>query len=271
MRATVEVLQATAGSSDTNLALCVDSRNFYMISVESGQLRFEQVLSGSRSTVSVAFDVAQQRFWRIRHEPSNDSIIFETSSDGQTWTLRRTVTRQLQITSLRAEISAGTWEALSAPGMAVFDNFRLESNNQLPPLLSPSLVANAQQSALVLAALQNPDSGGILSLVMDIEQAYKTFSNEYSRFSRVTDIERNLRCALDSANSARVAPRTLVRKRLLTTSQYLTDALTIMLSNGARGSEANRTRSVARVKTESPPRPLYSDPTLVRYSRGSRL
>jgi len=250
MRATVEVLQATAGSADTNLAVCVDSRNFYMISVESGQLRFEQIVNGSRSTVSIAFNATTHRFWRIRHDPASDSIVFETSSDGQTWAVRRSDARQLPITSLRAEISAGTWEALGSAGMAVFDNFRLESNNQLPPLVSPPMVASAQQTALTLAALQNPDDTRLLSLVFSIEQSSKAFIGEYNRFTSATDIDRFLRLAIDSANAARLVPRPAVRKRLMITAEYLTNALALMEATGNRIGEVDNNSSTVRVSAE---------------------
>ncbi len=141
-RASVEVIQAaTGGTGDTQLALCLDSSNFLMISVENGQLRFEQVVNRSRAMASIAYNAVQHRFWRIRHEPVNDSIVFETSTDGTVWTTRHTTARQLAVTALKAEISAGTWEAIAAPGTAIFDNFRLESNGGAPPVNNPPSVS----------------------------------------------------------------------------------------------------------------------------------
>ncbi len=139
-RASVEVVQvADGGSTNTQLALCIDSRNFLMMSIESGLLRFEQVVSGARSTTSIQYNAAQHRFWRIRHEPAGDVMVFETSADGLAWTAQRTVARQLAITALKAEISAGTWEAVTAPGTTIFDNFRLEANGG-PPVNNPPSV-----------------------------------------------------------------------------------------------------------------------------------
>jgi hypothetical protein len=119
--------------------------------------------------------------------------------------------------------------------MAIFDNFRLESNVQLSPLMSPQLVANAQQLALSLGAMQNPDTAGIQTLVSNITEAYTAFMSEYSRFSASSSIDKNLRCALDSANAAHLGPRTMVRKRLMISADYLTTALNLMQSTGARG------------------------------------
>jgi hypothetical protein len=208
-----------------------------MISVEGGQLRFEQVMGGSRTSVVIAYNAAQHRFWRIRHDPTSDSIVFETSSDGQTWTVQRTVARQLVITAMRAEISAGTWQALTAPGMAVFDNFRLESNMQA--LVAPQLVASARQLALTLGAQQNPDSASILNLVSNITQAYTAFLGESSRYTASTSIQRDLRNALASANAAHLSPRPAVRKRIMIAADYLGSALAQMQATGARGTVTN--------------------------------
>jgi glucose/arabinose dehydrogenase len=172
-RASVEAIQVATGSaSNTQLALCLDSQNFYMISVEGAQLRFEQVVGSLRTTTSIAYNAAQHRFWRIRHEPSSDSIVFETSSDGQTWAVRRTVARQFAISALKVEISAGTWAAVSSPATAIFDNFRLESNGggpvNNPPtvnITSPANGATFTAPASITIAANANDSDGTVSRV----------------------------------------------------------------------------------------------------------
>ena len=139
-RATVELVQAASGgTTNTELALCVDSRNFLMISIESGVLRFEQVVNGVRSTTSTTYNSTQHRFWRIRHDSLADSINFETSSDGLAWIVRRTVVRQLPLGALKVEISAGTWQGVSSPGTAIFDNFNLLANSTAPVNNPPSV------------------------------------------------------------------------------------------------------------------------------------
>jgi hypothetical protein len=227
-------------------------------------------MTGIRSTSSVTFNATQHRFWRIRHDQSTDSILFETSTNGQAWTVRRTVARQLPITSLRAEISAGTWQAVGAPGTAIFDNFRLESNNPTQALISPSMVTSAHQMALSLASLQNPDSSSIGGLVANIEQAYTAFILEYNRFSSASDIDKGLRNALTAANTVNLVPRPVVRKRLLTVAQYLADSLVIMHATGARPMQASQ---IARVGLEAVPTPtLVNSPrTSSRYRHALRL
>lgn len=154
--ATVEVVQTAAGgSTDTQMALCIDNRNFLMISTESGLMRFEQVVNGARSSASLTYNATQHRFWRIRHDPVVDLIIFETSSDGQTWIVRRSTARQLSIGSLRVEISAGTWQSVSTAGTAVFDNFVFETNNGGPVNSPPTVSITSPTNGAVFAAPAN--------------------------------------------------------------------------------------------------------------------
>jgi hypothetical protein len=172
-RATVEVVQiASGGTTNTELALCIDRLNFLMISTESGVLRFEQVVNGARSATSIAYSAAQHRFWRIRHELPIDVIHFETSVDGVTWTIRRTVTRQLSITGMKIEISAGTWQGISSPGTAIFDNFALDTSTggpgNTPPtvsITSPANGTNFVAPANVIINANASDSDGTINRV----------------------------------------------------------------------------------------------------------
>src|SRR5262249_42205206 len=93
--ASVEVVQATAGRADTAMAVCINNQNFYLMEVESGRLYFAQVVAAVRSETSVAFSATTHHFWRIRHDGPTDTIRFETSSDGATWTTQRSLARQL--------------------------------------------------------------------------------------------------------------------------------------------------------------------------------
>jgi PKD repeat protein len=131
--ASVEVVSVSAGgATDTQLAVCVDSQNFYMIVYEGGSLHFQDAVSGARTSFSILYDAAQQRFWRIRHDPQGDLMVFETSPDRLAWTVRRSVPRQLPLASMKVELSAGTWRAETTTGTTVFDNFRLDGPGGTP-------------------------------------------------------------------------------------------------------------------------------------------
>jgi hypothetical protein len=155
--ASVEVLQvASGGTADTQLAVCIDSQNFYMIVCEGGQLYFQAVVAGARTSTNIVYSPAPHRFWRIRHTTTNDSVYFETSADGQSWNVQRTVTRQLNVTAMTFEISAGSYEAVAAPGTAIFDNFKLERIIAAPPPtnLPPVAKPGGPYSGLVGQAIQ---------------------------------------------------------------------------------------------------------------------
>jgi hypothetical protein len=127
--ATVEVPQVPNGSALAIFAVGIDSNNWYRISARSGLIFFQDIVSGVKNSVSITYNAAQHHYWRIRHNSGSDSITFETSGDGTSWTVQRTVPRQLAIAAMHLELDAGTYEAVSAPGIAIFDNFRLESSN----------------------------------------------------------------------------------------------------------------------------------------------
>jgi hypothetical protein len=126
LAASVEVVQAAKGTADTAFAVCIDRQNFYLMEVEAGRLYFAQVVAGVRSQPSIDYNGSTHRFWRIRHDGATDTIRFETSRDGTTWTTQRSVPRQLPLTAMQIELGAGTWEAVNAPGKAIFDNFKLQ-------------------------------------------------------------------------------------------------------------------------------------------------
>lgn len=126
--AAVEVAQTVAGAAQTIFTLAADSNNWFRFLVEGGRLSFQSRAGGAESSPSVAHVPAEQRFWRLRHERRDDKVVFETSGDGLTWVARRELARPFAVTSLLIELGAGTASSVAAPGKAVFDNFRMESN-----------------------------------------------------------------------------------------------------------------------------------------------
>jgi tartrate-resistant acid phosphatase type 5 len=124
--AAVEVPQKSAGVSNTVFSVGVDADNWYAFKTEGTQLRLERRVAGVTSSVAITYSATTHRYWRIRHIPSSDSIVFETSSNGSSWTIRRTVARQIPITAVLVEMVAGTSESVSSPGQALFDNFHFD-------------------------------------------------------------------------------------------------------------------------------------------------
>ena len=129
-RVGVEVVQATNASGYANTVLSLASDDgFYRFLTEHGLLYMEQYVNGTATGATpITYSSTQHRYWRIRHDPFSDTIYWETSADNSTWTVRHWASRQLNITSLSADLYARTWQAESSPGAAVFDNFNFESN-----------------------------------------------------------------------------------------------------------------------------------------------
>ncbi|HEX8148482.1 MAG TPA: hypothetical protein VF591_14980 [Pyrinomonadaceae bacterium] len=124
-RVSVEVVQA-AEAADTVFAIGVDSDNWYGFVAEEGTLYLQSKIKGVKSPKSVPYDAARHRFWRFRLDSAGNTVTWETSPDGSSWEEQRRETLQMDITAVHVTLSAGTYKATKAPGMAVFDNFRLE-------------------------------------------------------------------------------------------------------------------------------------------------
>jgi len=123
--ACVQVVQPTSTTSSANtiFALSIDSANWYRVIQEGASVYFQKNVNGTKTSVSVAWST-QTAWWRIRHDASNDNIVWETSADGLNWTARRSELRELDVMGLNAELVAGTYGAVAAPGAAIFANFQ---------------------------------------------------------------------------------------------------------------------------------------------------
>jgi len=122
--ARVEVLQVTNESANTIFAIGWDSDNWYGFVFEGGKLFMQSKINGRKSSVNIPYSFGQHRFWRLRHDSSSDQLVWETSADGQVWTIRRTTTPESPLSNVRIYLGAGTYLPETFPGFAIFDNFR---------------------------------------------------------------------------------------------------------------------------------------------------
>lgn len=120
----VEVVESTRNQAHTLLMFGSDSNNRVLMNTESGNLQMSLAIGGSRvGESSIPYDSVAHRWWRIRHVSSGDTIRFDTSPDGISWTQRHSISRgSLNITTGKVNLSAGTWSSQSSPGRAVFEN-----------------------------------------------------------------------------------------------------------------------------------------------------
>lgn len=125
----VEVVSAPTGGNDTVFAIGNDNNNYCRFVVSGGLLYFQEKFGGVVTQTSIAFDPSNHRWWRIRHLPATDQIVFETSPNGVTnWNDRRAVPRHFSLTAARVELGGGTSHAVVGPGKSIFDNFVLAGN-----------------------------------------------------------------------------------------------------------------------------------------------
>jgi hypothetical protein len=123
--ARVEVLQVTGGSADTIFAVGADSDNWYGFVVEGGKLYLQSKVGGRKNSIDIPYSATRHRFWRLRHEASENQMLWETSADGQTWETLRKLTPQIPLAGLHVYLGAGTYLSETNPGAAAFDNFRM--------------------------------------------------------------------------------------------------------------------------------------------------
>jgi hypothetical protein len=134
LQAKIRLVQAPNGThAEAVLTVGIDGGNRYIIGLRGGEVNFTSVINGAWSEISQSYDPSVYKYLRIRHSTSDDLINFETSADGLLWTLRRSVPRTIGITNVRVDLVAGSNGPVPSPGVAIFDDFRLETV-LLPPL-----------------------------------------------------------------------------------------------------------------------------------------
>ncbi|HEX8131550.1 MAG TPA: S8 family peptidase [Pyrinomonadaceae bacterium] len=88
----------------------------------------QQSVGGVLTQAVVNYNPAQHRFWRIRHNRASDTVNFEASPDGVTWTTLHSAPRGFALTNLQTVLMVRQYAATSTPGTTIFDNLRIERN-----------------------------------------------------------------------------------------------------------------------------------------------
>ncbi|MCU1289106.1 MAG: hypothetical protein JWN60_1335, partial [Acidobacteria bacterium] len=96
--ASVRVEQKASFTAETIFSIGIDSNNFYRFRGRGTTLYLETVINGSLSSTSIK-STSDPRFWRFRHNPSTNAIVFETSANSTSWEVRRTVARSIDISN----------------------------------------------------------------------------------------------------------------------------------------------------------------------------
>lgn len=123
--ARVEVPQITNGTPNTIFAMGLDNDNWYGFVTESDKLFLQIKIGGKKNSTQLPYSKIKHRFWRLRHEVIDGEILWETSADGENWTIVRKLVVDLDLTKMYIYLGAGTYLSETAPGTAIFDNFKL--------------------------------------------------------------------------------------------------------------------------------------------------
>lgn len=120
---TVRQIQGPSSLSGCQQMMFVqlDNSNKISIVIDGPNITFVLTAAGVDSIVTTARDDAAMSWWRIRE--SGGTIFWDTSSDGSSWANRRNSASTFSVTSVVAELAAGTWQNVASPGTAIFDNF----------------------------------------------------------------------------------------------------------------------------------------------------
>ncbi|HJR05877.1 MAG TPA: FG-GAP-like repeat-containing protein, partial [Pyrinomonadaceae bacterium] len=90
-------------------------------------LVFQVKISGVVTQAAIPYDPVQLKFWRFRHDPPQNSILFETSPDNAAYVERFRKALEKGVSSLAVELTAGTTASATDSSNATFDNLSLVS------------------------------------------------------------------------------------------------------------------------------------------------
>jgi len=131
----VELVQAPSSSTKADAMFTIgrDADNYYRIYIEEGIFICQAKIGGTkRNLFTSAYAPTVHRYWRIRHDQSTGTVVFETAVDNPSlagsWIVRYSEpwnSSAVPLSTVMFEIKGGTWQPEAvAPGTVIFDNFR---------------------------------------------------------------------------------------------------------------------------------------------------
>jgi subtilisin family serine protease len=101
---------------------------YLMFGIGGSNLVMQQEVGGVATNTTIPYNATQHRHWRIRHNRADDTVNWEVSANGATWTTLRSVPRPFSITNLQTILVAGKNLSTTPTTTAVFDNLWHEAN-----------------------------------------------------------------------------------------------------------------------------------------------
>ena len=138
----VEKIQpvSQAGWVEDHLIIEKDANNYYLLHTGSGSTVLRSMVNGVNDQLIIPYDPVAHHYWRLRHQLASNSVFFETSADGITWTTLKTAAAGFALTAVKFKLNAGAWGTGNAnPGAAIYNDFQfIASATALPPACTPT-------------------------------------------------------------------------------------------------------------------------------------
>lgn len=166
-----EVTQVTSNDlgAQTILSMGINDANYYEIIHNLTNLEMNAWIGDVQNQLTTPYNATTHRWWQVRHVSSDNTIRWETSTDGLNWTERRRLANTLTMTSMRVGAEAGTWQAVTTPGVAIFDNLRVVANltgyrwyRSTTPGIVPDGTSYVLQQPAYLTSARCPELGLLL-------------------------------------------------------------------------------------------------------------
>ena len=122
----VEQVQAVsqAGWVEDHLIIENDANNYYLLHTGAGSTVLRSMVNGVNDQLIIPYDPIAHHYWRLRHQLASNSVVFETSADGITWTTRKTVAAGFALTAVKFKLIAGAYgTGNSNPGASIYNTF----------------------------------------------------------------------------------------------------------------------------------------------------
>jgi hypothetical protein len=132
----------------SNFILSHSPGNNLMFGINGSNLVVQQEVGGVATSRLIPFDPGQHHIWRIRHNRADDTINWEVSQNGVTWTVLRSSPRPFSITDLQTILTAGKESATTPTTTATFDNLWHEPNPTLPVVMGDNFNDNVINPAM---------------------------------------------------------------------------------------------------------------------------
>ncbi|MET0398244.1 MAG: vanadium-dependent haloperoxidase [Longimicrobiaceae bacterium] len=154
----VRVLRGADGA-ETYMTLENSADDTIVVKVQQGMFYGSYRAAGASSSTHVrdlAYDPTAHRWVRIREQLG--VLYYEYSADGCAWNLLGSAPVPFDVTSVKVDLTAGTYLPVSSPGTAVFDNFNAPERGDARRVEERRLSAReVREEAAELAASRRHD------------------------------------------------------------------------------------------------------------------